>query len=341
MIVIKISSGKPEYSNLLLRQLPGMNPVWGECKFHINSDVKVCDWWFVLHGSGLVNNEECICDPNHIVYVSMEPTEKISKVSSLFLDQFSHLVMCDRDIFHPKITYMNWLTWWVGIVVQKNNGDSFSKIHNLSYDDFNSMKPIDKIDKISIVLSSKNFSKGHQKRINFIDKLINSPIAKYIDIYGDGYNQIPDKWDDIVQYKYHLVIENSSIKDYWSEKLADAFLGFSFPIYYGCPNIDDYFSKDSMLIIDIDDFDKSIGSIKSVLEGNLYEKKVESIGIARNKVLNDFNIFNQMANMANTKALYTNKIKLHTNFYFSDSLIKKAVRYLLDKSKLLKLRKFF
>ena len=331
MTVIKISSGSPEYSNLLLRQLPGMNPVWGECEFFINSYVTECDWWYVLHGSGLIKTEECICDPNHIVYVSMEPTEKISKVSNLFLDQFSHLVICDRDIDHPNITYMNWLTWWVGIVVNNDKGHHFSKIHKFDYDDFINMKPPVKENKLSIVFSNKNFSTGHQNRINFIDRLMNSSIAKHIDVYGDGYNSIPDKWDAIAQYKYHLVIENSSIKDYWSEKLADAFLGFSFPIYYGCPNIDDYFSKDSMLIIDIDDFDKSIDLIKRVLEDNIYEEKVKSIGIARNKVLNDYNIFNLMANMANTKALYTNKIKLYTNFYFSDSLLKKVARYLLNK----------
>jgi len=331
MTVIKVSSGSPEYSNLLLRQLPGMNPRWEDCEFFINSDVTECDWWFVLHGSGLIKTEECICDPNHIVYVSMEPTEKISKVSSLFMSQFSHLVLCDRDISHPNITYMNWLTWWVGIVVDKSKGDHFSKVHNLTYDDFVMMRPIEKINKISIIFSRKNFTIGHQNRINFIDTLINSPIGKYIDVYGDGYKHIPDKWNAIVQYKYHLVIENTSIKDYWSEKLADAFLGFSVPIYYGCPNIDNYFSEDAMIMIDIGEPELSIATIKSIIEENIYEEKVDAINIARNQILNEYNIFNLMRNMALNKASELKNVKLKTNYFFSDSFPKKIARYFLKK----------
>ena len=88
MKIIKVSSGKPEFNNLLLRQTSGMSGVWGDCKFILNSEIKKCDWWFVLHGSGLIKNEECLCDPNHIVYVSMEPNETMSKVSNNFLEQF-------------------------------------------------------------------------------------------------------------------------------------------------------------------------------------------------------------------------------------------------------------
>ena len=91
MKIIKVSAGVP--ANLLLRQSPGMSEIWGDCKFLINTDVAKCDWWFVLHGSGLVNTEESVCDPKHIVYVSMEPTETMSMVSSKFLDQFSNLVI--------------------------------------------------------------------------------------------------------------------------------------------------------------------------------------------------------------------------------------------------------
>ena len=125
MKIIKVSAGM--HTNLLLRQSPGMNGIWGDCKFLINTNVEKCDWWFVLHGSGLNNTEESFCDPKHIVYVSMEPTEIMSTVSSKFIDQFSNLVICDRTIRHPNITYMNWITWWVGIVVKKRS-EYFTKI---------------------------------------------------------------------------------------------------------------------------------------------------------------------------------------------------------------------
>ena len=333
MKIIKVSSGPPEYANLLLRQTPGMKGVWGDCNFFINTQIEKCDWWFVLHGSGLVNNEECLCDPDHIVYVSMEPNERISKVSNNFLEQFSHLVTCDRDVVHPSKIYQNWLTWWVGIDVIRSIKGVFSKKYNLNYDNFIAMKPYPKINKISIVYSAKNFSIGHAKRVNFLKKLINSSVSDYIDVFGDGFTPIPDKWDIIAGYKYHLVIENDSQRDYWSEKLADAYIGFAFPIYFGCPNIGDYFDKDSLLVINIDDLDNSIKMIKNIIHKGYYEKNIKKITESRAKVLNQYNIFNLMSNMAKVEATSIEKIKLKTNYYYSDSIPKKIVRYFLDKCK--------
>ena len=40
---------------------------------------------------------------------------------------------------------------------------------------------------------------------------------------------------------FHLCIENESSDHYWSEKLADAYLGYCFPIYSGARRVNDYF----------------------------------------------------------------------------------------------------
>jgi hypothetical protein len=331
MKTIKVSAGSSENTELLLRQIPGMTSAWGDCNFIINSDVNECDWWFVLHGSGLIKTEECFCDPNHIVYVSMEPNETMSKVDKKFLDQFSYLVTCDRKILHPRITYMNWLTWWVGVNVVRSKSGLISKNYNINYDEFVDMKAPNKINKISIIYSTKIFSRGHINRINFINKLIKSDLNKYIDVFGEGFNPIPDKWGAISNYKYHLVIENEIQDDYWSEKLADAFLGFSLPIYSGCPNIDKYFDKNSISIIDISNFDKTKQTIKEIIESNLYDKRIREIKVARELVLNEYNIFNLMTNLANTSASKLDKIRLRTNYYFSDSIFKKVARFFLKK----------
>ena len=45
-------------------------------------------------------------------------------------------------------------------------------------------------------------------------------------------NDIPDKWDAIAPYKYHIVFDNLlSNRTHWSEKLADSFLGFSLLLF--------------------------------------------------------------------------------------------------------------
>ena len=41
---------------------------------------------------------------------------------------------------------------------------------------------------------------------------------------------------------FHVAIENTSIHNYFSEKLLDCFQTKTVPIYYGCRNIDKYFN---------------------------------------------------------------------------------------------------
>jgi hypothetical protein len=333
MKIIKVSAGGLEKTSLLLRQSVNSKGIWNDCKFIINDNkLKRCDWWFVLHGGGLVESENCLCDPDHVVYVSMEPSEKISQASDKFLEQFSHLVMCDRTIKHRNITYNNWLTWWVGMVVNaKKKKHVFHPEVRFNYDQLSDMQPVKKLNKISIILSNKVISEGHKKRIKFVKKISSLPISKYIDIYGHGSKPISDKWDAIAPYKYHLVLENSVQKDYWSEKLADTFLGFSFPIYYGCPNIYDYFSKDSLNVIDIDNIDQAVKILQNMIDGNTYNNSMQAIEISRNQVLNQYNIFNLMSELAIKNSLRHQNIKLNTNMFFKDSLIKKLARLVLSK----------
>ena len=57
-----------------------------------------------------------------------------------------------------------------------------------------------------------------------------------------------------------------------SEKLFDSYLGLSFPIYYGAPNISEYFNENSYKTIDINNISESISTIEGVLSEDIYEK---------------------------------------------------------------------
>ena len=333
MKIIKVSTGLPENRPLLLRQTENSEGLWGDCKFVVNDNIDKCDWWFVLHGSGLTKSETCLCDPEHIVYVSMEPDEKISRVSDKFLEQFSCLITCDRGVIHHNKVYENWITWWVGIVVNKKNKQHvFQPEVNLDYNQLSRMEcPGQKANKISVILSNKKLSKGHRKRVEFIDKIAKSPISQHIDIYGHGYRDVPDKWDAIAPYKYHMVLENSVQGDYWSEKLADAFLGFSMPIYYGCPNIYHYFDKESIYVIDIDNFDHTVMTLESIIDSTLYDDSTHAIKKSRSLILNRYNIFNLMSEMAINYAARHQNVTLNTNAFYRHSLIKRAAKFLLSK----------
>jgi hypothetical protein len=192
----------------------------------------------------------------------------------------------------------------------------------------------EKINRISVVLSKKDFLDGHKRRLIFIEAIKKMPVGEFIDIYGAGFNPIPDKWDVIAPYKYHLVFENEIRKDYWTEKLADAFLGFAYPIYVGCENIFDYFPREAMATLAIDDVSGSAEKLTDLLKFDTYSKHLTYITIARNKVLDDYNIFQLMCNICVGAAVVSKKCQLKPNNYFSSSWLRILIRNCLHKSEM-------
>jgi hypothetical protein len=336
MLNIKVSV-RPVLAEIFKRQIAGDKRFWGNCRFYINTPVNKCDWWVVFHNSALVETETTLCDPKHIVYFSMEPID--SWLPKHFLDQFSHLVLCDRKIRHPNIIYKNGLNWWVGIQVKYEGvNHRFTPKYTLDYDTLSSMIFPEKEKSISIVCSNKSFMPGHKKRLNFLEKLKAHPISEHIDFYGGGIKPIGDKWDAIAPYKYHIVLENSILQDYWSEKLADSFLGFAYPVYFGCPNIYEYFSKDALQLIDMDNFDNTVAVLEKLANNDLSQRQVAAINIARHQVLNYYNIFQLVSDICTQPAEKVSLCQLSPRTFYE---IKKK-NFFLNKTKLYRfVRKFY
>ncbi len=287
-IKIKISTaggGKP-----FMRQLPSGIPEWGNCHFSINEDVAECDLWVVYGGLG--KEERTFCPADATLFITNEPPS-VKKYQKRFLNQFAAVIGCDRTIKHPNIIFKQQaLPWWVG---HKVGGEGASK----TYDELKSIHSIPKLKLLSVIASNKTFTKGHKKRYHFVKKL-KEELGDNIDVFGTGFNQIEDKWDAIAPYKYHITLENSTYPDYWTEKLADAFLGRSYPIYYGCPNIYDYFPKNALTAIDIDQPEEAIGTIRKIIKSEQYERSVEDIEKAKNLILDTYQLFPMLATYATT-----------------------------------------
>lgn len=327
MKIVKVSTSNPELSLMFLRQTSKEEGIWKDCRFIVNQQVERCDWWIICHSAALQQQETTICDPDHIVYISMEPTEQA--LPGEFFNQFSQLILCDRKVSHPHIRYANGLTWWVGMKVRHQNGHHFSPEFSLNYDILKGLSLPEKQNRISVVCSKNQSLPGHFKRLAFLEKLMAHPVGQYVDLFGGGHRAIPDKWDAIVPYKYHLVLENSVVPDYWSEKLGDAYLGFAFPIYYGCPNISKYFSKDSLQVIDIDDFDEAVVVLQNLLSQHKHLGYLPAITQARNKVLDDYNIFQLMADTCIEPAKSYKKCKLKPVSHFQRSWPRRLARTII------------
>jgi hypothetical protein len=102
----------------------------------------------------------------------------------------------------------------------------------------------DKTKLLSIVASAKRYLPGHQLRHDVM-----SSIGKKMDIYGRCCNYIENKADALRDYKFNVCIENLQHPNWFTEKLIDCLRTGTVPIYWGCPNISDYFNTEGFIIV--------------------------------------------------------------------------------------------
>ncbi len=81
---------------------------------------------------------------------------------------------------------------------------------------------------------------------------------------------------------FHICVENISESDYFSEKILDAFLGESIPIYKGCPNISKYFDINGIICFNDE---KDLIDICNNLKPEDYSSRIESVKENRKRAL--------------------------------------------------------
>ncbi len=292
--MIKVKVTFPYLNWPIERQLPSRSNVFDNCQFYINEEVKECDYWFVY--GDLSEIDSSVCPEGNTVLITCEPPS-IKTYAPAFVSQFDAVITSQRKIkkYHKNVIFSQQaFPWHVGRIYRENGIDSFDK----DYSQLKSIKKINKNKIISVLSSNKVETRGHKKRLLFVRKL-KDYFGDQIDIYGRGINPINDKWGAIAPYKYHVVIENDYIDDYWTEKLADVYLAGAFPFYYGCPNLNNYFPNDSYRPIDIGNFEQSILTIEHDLKNSKWETSYPSIIESRKLVLDKYNLFATISRYCN------------------------------------------
>lgn len=272
---IKVKLFVPCEDEIWLKHTPDFSGSFGRCDFYINKDIDNADFWVIYDTFDGIKT--CICPKSNVILITGEP-EAVKPYHQKYIKQFGAIFSTQKSLEHNNKISKQLLPWFI----------------SKSYDELKKMDELPKTKLMSVVCSNKTFTSGHKKRLEFIYKL-KEYFGDQFDIYGKGINEVDDKWDVICNYKYHIVLENSSDPDYWTEKLADSFLGLAYPIYWGCPNIYDYFNREAITFIDIENHDESITTIKRLIENNTYEKQIESLKQAKHLMLDKYNFFAQIA----------------------------------------------
>jgi len=106
-----------------------------------------------------------------------------------------------------------------------------------------------------IWLVGMNVTESIKTPINFYSSprmiIPNAPEWYYERFKDYTENPLPnDSKDNLFSSQFHIAIESTKIKNYFTEKLIDAFITKTVPIYWGCPNIGEFFNEKGIIQAD-------------------------------------------------------------------------------------------
>jgi len=141
----------------------------------------------------------------------------------------------------------------------------------------------DKNKLVSIIASGKKNVVDHHKRHEIISRH-----SDIIDVMGRGYTPIEPISVGLIDYMFHIAMENESRDYHFSEKLINPIMVGSIPIYYGMPSIGDYFDTRGMLIFnEVDEMNQILNSLSSDLYKDMMPYAKENFEIAKQYILSE------------------------------------------------------
>jgi hypothetical protein len=167
-------------------------------------------------------------------------------------------------------------------------------------DSLGALEPPEKTPAISVVLSKKSQLPKHRSRLAFVEAA-KKRLGDRFHVFGRGFRDIRDKAEAIRPYAYHLVLENNDIEHFWTEKTADAYLGWALPIFSGCSNLGEYFPDQSFIPLDIARSDSAIRALERILDEAPYAARLPAIREARARLLERYNLFPILAQRAESE----------------------------------------
>ena len=284
----------------MIRQTPKRLGVWEDYEFVIDQPGSVCDAWVVFDNLG--ETISATCAPENLFFVSAEPPE-IRKYRRDFLNQFRWVVTCHETRHRGLIAAQQGHPWHVGVDADRGF------IATLDYDALSAMDVPDKPHVLSTVISSKAITPAHRQRLAFV-KQLKERLGDRFHVYGRGHQSIADKWEAVAPYRFHLAMENASRPDYLTEKVCDAFLGSSYPFYFGAPNAGSYFPKHSFEPIDIFQPEQAIEKICAAIDSQVDMRRRDEVQQARRVVLDELNLFAMLVRLLRQKLVDRPKRRL-------------------------------
>ena len=127
----------------------------------------------------------------------------------------------------------------------------------------------------SFLTSHMNALSGH-----FLRQEIFSRLPESVGLLPIHKHRSPPRIDEdarghfFTDFLYHIAVENCQYNNWMTEKLFDCFIAKTIPIYWGCPNVEEYFNMDGVLRFE--NYDDLIRVLQSITPA-MYQEKAAAI----------------------------------------------------------------
>lgn len=256
--------------------------------------------WLVVFDEAPAGFSTIVPRERRILFVT-EPPE-IKKYPRSYLSQFGTVVSPYdlRGVERRSMVISNpCLSWHYG--VERSSGKNISKFSSLT--ELRTFPMPEKTGLVSVVCSSKTATSAQRARLALVS-LLKEQLGDALHMYGRGFNPVDDKMSAIAPYKYHVVLENNYLDNFWTEKLSDAWLGWALPLYLGAPNLNAVCPAAGFVPLPVGNLEACAQSIISAIESSLWEARQAELALCRNWMLETTNIFARAARMMETAPQY-------------------------------------
>jgi hypothetical protein len=174
---------------------------------------------------------------------------------------------------------------------------------------------VDNIQKrfeVSFLCGGKQRIEGHhlRHRLHKREDEITIPKQWYYTLpdydYNNGHHTVTDMYGKKVLWEsmFTIAVENSSNRSYHTEKIIDAFISKTFPIYWGCPNLEELgYNPDGFIYCENED---QIIEAVNKLTPEFYTERKEAIDYNSELAKHYGNLFDRFKTMLETLVEFNN-----------------------------------
>ena len=158
--------------------------------------------------------------------------------------------------------------------------------------------PVDNVKefKASFLTTNKAFMPGHLLRQEIYDKLPGAVGLIRIDkwrspAFSGCPTWMPDKRTVLDSYQFTITPQNAYHRNWFDDKLMDALVAKTIPLYWGCPNLGDFFNTDG--IIPFNSYDELVQKL-SALTPEYYTQHLYAVEDNYQRAMNLVHVWDRM-----------------------------------------------